>query len=293
MNDNNLKCPNCGKANSIASKFCIGCGTNLQTQNTNNEQIKNDNVQSLIQQFDINNTTNTTNTVNINTNTQNININNQESIQTSENLNYIQYIIGVILNPYKKYKNSESSLNNIKNISILSLIIIGIMTISGLIQTMINSVRVTSYWTSEVKWVWENLKEINYFKLIGQSLLIYAGILLAVAGIYFVANIIMKKDAKFIKILSAVVTSFIPYAICSSIISPVLSMIYSILGICITIIGFIYTLLILIELINELIVIEDRNTRIYFHSICMSIISISGIIIAYRILSVTIGNLLS
>ena len=51
-----------------------------------------------------------------------------------------------------------------------------------------------------------------------------------------------------------------------------------------SVVGFIYSLLILLELTNDIIVIENKNVRIYFHLICLSVIVIVGGFIAYKVL---------
>ena len=304
MNDNmnsNIVCPQCGMTNASNTKFCIKCGTGLQSDMVEVPQVATGEVQQ--------NVTPVTPQENFNNNVaspvnnvqqpiyNNVSTNVQPAPAVTGKFNFFQYIVGAVLKPFDRFKKDEENLSNFKNVGILSLIVVGFMTIIGLITTMINTVRVTSFWTDEVEWVWENLKEIEYFKVIGQSLLIYAGVLLAISGIYFLASLVIKKEAKFPKLLGATVTAFIPFAIATSILSPLLSLIYSPLGICITVVGFVYTLVILLELMNELIKIENKNTRIYFHLTCLSILIIGGGFIAYKLilgsLSSSLGGLSS
>ena len=148
---------------------------------------------------------------------------------------------------------------------------------------MITTVRVTSFWSDKVEWVWENLKNIEYFKVIGQNLLMYAGIIFAISGIYFLASLVIKKEAKFVKLLSATTTAFIPMAVAMSILSPLLSLINTYIGLVITIVGAVYFIVTLLELLNDQIVIENKNTRIYFHLTCLSILIIGGGFIAYKL----------
>lgn len=323
--NNSLICPKCGMENDVNYRFCIKCGNSLQLNMMENENnivdtnlntvsdIVNDNLnQHQPVMNNLNHTVSSDNLVqsNVNMNSsldvnnlnqqvvqpgiQSVN-NNQVSLSqttkiTSGNLNYMQYIVGAVLKPFDKFKQDEEKIGNFKNAGILSLIIVGVMTIIGLIQTMINAVRVTSFWSDEVEWVWENLKEIEYVKVIGQSLLIYVGILFAISGVYFLASLVIKKEVKFPKLFGATVTAFIPFAIATSILSPLFSLIYSPLGMCVTVVGLIYTLLILLELVNELIKIENKNTRIYFQLACLSILLIAGGFVAYKLI---LGSLAS
>ena len=290
MNDNmnnNIVCPQCGITNAANTKFCIKCGTGLQVDVMEVPQVDTVVVEQKVTPVTPIETFNNNVETQVNNVQQpiynNVSTNVQPSM-TSGNFNFFQYIICAVLKPFDRFKKDEENLGDFKNVGILSLIVVGFMTIIGLITTMINTVRVTSFWSDEVEWVWENLKEIEYFKVIGQSLLIYAGVLLAISGIYFLASLVIKKEAKFPKLLGATVTAFIPFAIATSILSPLLSLIYSPLGIVITIVGFIYTLVILLELMNELIKIENKNTRIYFHLTCLSILIIGGGFIAYKLI---------
>lgn len=296
--NNNIICPQCGNANSSNTNFCIKCGNNLKSNINEISKISsikidyatsNSNQQSIINK-NIEQPTSNSNQQSIYNNlSANYQVN-STSVGKFSILQYLQYIIGVLLKPFDSFKNKSNSLNSFKNVGILSAIIVGLMTIMGLFQTMLNAVRVTSIWTGEVKWVWDNLKEIEYFKVIGQSILIYVGILLVISGIYFLANLVIKKEAKFVKLLGATVTAFIPFALSSSILFPIFSLISNPLGICIIIIGFIYTLIIMLELMNDLIIIENKNNRIYFHLICLSILIIGGGFIAYKLI---LGSLAS
>lgn len=294
--NNNVVCSKCGTANASNTNFCVNCGNNLnptigitpspalpsEEPNINPMPVEppvNENkVQPPVKPVE-----------------QPVYNNVQTSAPSSSpvagKINFLQYIIGAVLKPFDTFKKDEDNLGNFKNVGILALIVIGVMTVLGILQTILSVVRVASFWTDEVQWVWENLKHINFIKVIGQCLLIYAGILFAISGVYFLASLVIKKEVKFPKLLGAVVTAFIPMALASSLVSPLASLIYSPLGGCITIVGIIYAVVILLELVNDLIKIENPNTRIYFHLICLSILVIGGIFIAYKLVLGSISNI--
>ena len=160
------------------------------------------------------------------------------------------------------------------------------ITIVYLITTMYNSVRVSSYFSDEVEWVWENLKDLNYIKLIGQNLLVCAIGIFVLSGIYFLANLIIKKDVKFSKFLAIVSTTIIPVAIASLIISPLISMIFAELGIVVNIIGVIYSLIMLLGLIDNVVGLDNKDIKIYYHTACLS----TFVIIILVILYISIGS---
>lgn len=270
-NLNNTKvCPNCGITNLANAKFCIKCGANLEVNNNMNSELQNNN-------FD-NGTYNNMN------NTNNVNSYNNNQVSSGK-LDYVKYLLGSLLKPYDTYKNNESTLGDIKNASILTLIVVGIMTAINLLSTMISAVRHKSFFSGEVTWNWDNLGDVEYFKVIGLDLLVYAGIIAAIAGVYYLGSLVIKKNAKFSNLIGAATTSVVPFATCSLLLSPILSMIYSPLGIATTVVGFVYTLVTLIELVNDIVVIDNKNTRIYYHLVCLSTVIIVGGFIAYKVLA--------
>lgn len=292
INNSNITCSRCGTSNMSNTKFCIKCGNPLQNE-TLNTSVNSNPINS---QFNIE-------TIQPNVESQfNQQFGTQASVQptytpsssaqvSTGNMNYFKYMLNAILKPFDTFKKEETNLSNFKNSGILVAIMVVALTILNLISTMISSVRVTSFWTDEVKWVWENLKDVEYFKIIGQNLLMYAGIIFAISGVYFLASLVLKKESKFVKLLSATTTAFIPMAVAIAILSPLLSLINTYLGLIITIVGIVYFLVILVELLNDQIVIENKNTRIYFHLVCLSILLIGGGFIAYKLVlgSITSG----
>lgn len=276
INNSNITCSKCGASNMVNTKFCIKCGNPLQTE-TIQPNVE-PQVNPINQQFGAQNNIQPTYTPSSSTQVN------------AESMNYFKYILNAILKPFDSFKKEETNLSNFKNSGILAAIIIGALTILNLISTMIASVRVTSFWTGEVKWVWENLKNIEYFKVIGQNLLMYAGIIFAISGVYFLASLIIKKEAKFVKLLSATITAFLPLAVAMSILSPLLSFINTYLGVIITIVGCVYFIVILLELLNDQIIIENKNTKIYFHLVCLSILLIVGSFIAYKLVLGSLTN---
>lgn len=294
INGSNITCSNCGASNMSNTKFCIKCGNPLQTENLNTSVESN----PINSQF---NTETIQPNVELQVNPNNQQFGAQNIVQptytpgnatqfNTGSMNYFKYMLNAILKPFDSFKKEETNLSSFKNSGILVAIIVIALTILNLISTIIKSVRVTSFWTDEVEWVWENLKNIGYFKVIGQNLLVYAGIIFAISGVYFLASLVLKKDSKFVKLLSATTTAFIPLAVAVSVLSPLLSLINTYIGLAITIVGFIYFVVILLELLNDQIVIENKNTRIYFHLVCLSILLIGGGFIAYNLV---LGSLTS
>lgn len=304
-NSNNfLVCSKCGTANAANTNFCINCGSPLvsnQNVAVNNQMNVNDpnlgmgaNVTSIPEQ-----PVNYTSVHGLeqpvgNVVTSPINQGVVTNSKMTKSFHYFKYIISSFLRPYQSFKDNEEEMSNFKNIGILALIVIGIMAILSLFQAILSAVRVTSLWSGDVTWVWDNLGNVDFFGVIIRNILTYAIVLLAIGGVYFLASLVIKKNVKFVKLLGAIVTTFIPFAVVISIISPVLSLIYSPFGLCVTIVGFVYFILAWLELVNEMIVIEDKNVRIYFHLVCLSVLIIGlGFVASRLILGSLIGGLSS
>lgn len=289
-NDINIFCQNCGVSNMPNTKFCVGCGNPIQNS-TLNAGVENNQINTQMNPQTIEPQMNTINQqIGNQINTQPVYNSNSIAQVKKGNFNYFKYIINAILKPFDSFKKEETNLSSFKNSGILVTIIVVALIILNLISTMITSVRVTSFWSDEVEWVWENLKNIEYFKVIGQNLLMYAGIIFAISGVYYLASLVIKRDAKFVKLLSATITAYIPLAVATSILSPLLSLISSYVGIVVTIVGFVYFITILLELLNDQIVIENKNTRIYFHLVCLSILLVGGSFVVYKLV---LGSLTS
>ena len=289
INNSNIVCPKCGTNNMANTKFCINCGNPFQMENLNrvvdnNLTIPQSNPENIPSNVVIQETSSSQQYNYQNNMDVAATLNSPNQVSTTS-MNYFKYILNAFLRPYDSFKKEENNLSKLNNSLILSGIIVAAITILSLISLMITSVRVTSLFTDEVQWVWENLKNINYFKMIIEGLLRNAGILFAVSGVYFLAGLVIKKEVSFVKILSAVVTAFIPLGVVLSILSPIILFIYPALQTYVSVVCFIYTVIILLEFMNDLIKIENKDNKIYFHATSLSILIIGFLFIMGKLIS--------
>lgn len=222
----------------------------------------------------------------------------QQSINSSSNvstapLNYLMYIIAVLIKPFKNFKDEETKLNNTKHSFILALIISGTMTIINLIKTIFLTVRVASYsWTKgyTYSWEWDNLKNIKWLEVVGKNFLIYVGIILAVALVFYLGSLIVKKELSFVKSLSIALIAIIPVVIGAMIISPLVEKIWNPLSVVFTVVSGTYSLIILYELMNDKLKL-DEDIKIYFNVVCLGILAVAGYYVYMKLLisSVTDG----
>lgn len=198
---------------------------------------------------------------------------------------YISVIKAVILKPFTGLKEEINKISNILSAGILALIISGIATLLTLIKTIITTVRVSSIWNDETSWVWDNISNINFVKAIGLNFLIFLGVIASVAVVYYIAGLIIKKQPEFPKLLGIAVTTTLPMFICYTLISPILGMLWGLFSILATILGVVYTLILIYELMSEELSLKE-NTKFYLNLVCLSIItSIIFYMIMYLLLA--------
>lgn len=269
-------CPNCGMDNIQGSSFCVKCGNKLNTENVNNnfqQQVQEvNNVQANNQVGDpfVQNTMQQNNYVN------NVNV----VTNTNKAMNFFMYILMILIKPFKTFKEEEEKLTDTKNSLILSGIVVGLMLVINLIKSMITTVftKKMDYTTFKLKTVidFSNLKNLDWLDLLGKHLLIYAGIILAIAVVYYLASLVFKKNGNFIKLLSISATSLIPFTLVGMFASFVLGKIWSPLYMVCVIVSLIYSVLILVSLINKQFEFENDDTKIYFHLICLGVLAVAG-----------------
>lgn len=322
-----MNCPNCGSQNILGSTFCIKCGTNLK-EITQNVQLNVNNVQNSqttypqqniyeqpvveqtqvfspnlqsqpnYQQSVMNQNQNVIEQVQprpveqplYNNKCQNVNVDNTS-------LNYFMYIIAVFLKPIKSFKEEENKFINPKTSIIFSTVVAILITLINLVKTMISTVFVKSfdYKTFKMKTSFDfsRLKDLDYVSLIGKNLLIYAGIILAIALVYYLATLIIKKESNFFKLLATSATSVIPFVLLTMVVSPLLGKVWSPLSIVSIVVGAVYTLLIFITLINKDISFSSGDSRVYFNLACLTILGTAGYYVYMKLMLSGIGNTLN
>ena len=200
--------------------------------------------------------------------------------QSSGSLNFISFILNVLLKPITSIKEEINKFNDTKTSLIFALIVAGATTVINLVKTMFAVVRVKGYdWSrrqNTTTWTWDNLKNLQWGDLIVKNFLLYAGILLAIALVYFLASTIVKKQASFKKLLGIASITVIPFILASIILSPILGMIYAPLGMIATVIGAVYSILLLIDSVNRELALEDNDAKIYINLACLSILGSAG-----------------
>lgn len=292
-------CPKCGNENINGSTFCIKCGINLKelVSNQNINQQNNENVNVRQDEQIINNLNyNQVNQPTLNQVNNSKENNNQQKFEEAKKtaVHYFKYAKDVLLNPYKTFKEKEVELTGTKNALIFSGILAVVMMLITLLTAMITSIFVKelSAKTFELHTVvkFSNLGDLNYLVLIGRNLLIYAGIIAAIAGVYYIISLIFKKESKFTKLLSISATSIIPFIALGMILSPILSLIWTPLSIIAKVGGLVYSILVFMSLIKEELSFETKDLEIKFHLICLTILGTIGYYLYIKLFMAVVNN---
>ncbi len=286
-----MVCQKCGTQNLENSKFCIKCGTNMSSETmTNTVSNLQPNMNTMNSQPSYNDL-NSTQTQSIN-DQQPPSVNSNTHIPSMSISSCFFFILAVILKPFTAFKEELSKLDSFKNSAIIALIVSIFATIASLVKTMLNVVMVKSFsWSGghTTTWEWKNLKEINYIQVVGKSFLIYIGIIATIAIVYYIASLIVKKQKSFSRLLGISATSVVPMLVCTLILSPLFAMIYAPLGMGITIVGGVYTIVIVYEQMNKEITLEG-NAKYYFNFVCLSILSIIAYYLCMKVLMSSISG---
>lgn len=255
-----MNCLKCGEKNTKEAKFCSKCGAELKEEIKEKSEVANQ----------IKEKANKTKIV---------------------CLEYLKLIIDFILKPATTLKENINKLDEIKNSGILAIIIAAISTIICLIGTMINTVVIKYNWLNEttVVWRWENLKNINYISSIFSSLISVLLLIAVIAGVYYIAGLIIKKKVKYPRLVGIVSLILTPLLLTSLLISPILSVISIRLSSLVLISGFIYTLILLHESINNEFKLEE-NKKYYFNLVCYLVLLIISYISFSMIVSTVVGT---
>ena len=195
--------------------------------------------------------------------------------------NYPKYMINSLLHPIQNFKNESEKLNKAKVPVILSLILVIIMLISNVIQTVLSTVIVKEYAGSGKyvnTWEWDRLEGIEWLEFLGKNFLIYVGIILVIAVVFYIFSLIFKKNLSFIKSLAISATAVIPAVLGVMILSPIFGKLWDVLSIIVIVVSLVYSVIILYELMNDNLNFES-DTKVYFNLICFGIILVIGYLV--------------
>jgi len=274
-----MNCNNCGTTNNFGANFCIRCGESLLSQQVVNQPVGQSVQSSQMGQFHEQQAAQPVQSQ-VQSIQQPVMMNNEKNGNV-QSLKFFKYIVAILLNPFQTFKSEETKLCVPKNSIILTLIVLGIITLKKFIDGVLSVVRVRNFWTRQTSWQWENIQNID-FGLIGKYLLIYAVIILSITVVYYLASLVVKKNIDFFKMLSITSSAMVPYIVFSMVLAPFIVEMSLFLYIVTSIIGTIYSLLIIFEFVNDSIKLNKKDNMIYLNLICISVLLSIGIWIYFK-----------
>ena len=268
-------CKNCGKENENNSKFCIYCGGNLM----DNVQPVEPTVQSAPVQEPVNMVPPVA-----------------TPAPAKKGSSFVKEYFNKLKNYLLKPLESINEEDDIKTVGIFGGIFVGLMVVINLLMTMISSLKQTSYdfWTGKTttSFSFENLGDLNYVSLIFKNLLIYAVVILAIAAIFYIGSLIIKKEVKFPKLLNIVFVTVIPYFLGSVVAGSILGIIYSPLATIVTIASSIYSICIFAYLINKTVQLDGMKCVLY-NAACYATIVLITYFVIIKFITSTISGITS
>lgn len=303
--------------NNLTSIYGMPLNNNNQAPNNNNNNtfgfnLNSNNNQNQSMNMGMNNNSNMNMGMN---NDQNMNMNNNQPMNNNNGFNtnpttmpignninnlyntnsnpinktLFKTILNTIIKPVSITKEELSIFDDFKASGITAVLITVLATIIFLIKTIIDVVRIPGYGDKKYTWDWDMLKYFDFFKYLGTMLLVFAGIIVLLAGTYYVASIIIKKKTKFQKLLALCAISILPVIITTTILSPILTKIYLPLGLITSGAGIIYTIVILFEHVNKELSLDD-DKKVYVNLASLAAFILIAYFVATKIMSSIIGT---
>lgn len=203
----------------------------------------------------------------------------------------LSLILAVILKPVTALKNKIKDYSDFKSAGILVLFVALAEMIVNLLEAMISVIFVkkVNFFSGETKFEvsFEGLKNLDYFQLIVKNVFWILVVVAAVAGIYYIVAMVMKKNVNFFKLAAITAVSFVP-VFAAAFVGIIVAYIYAPLSSFIVFAAFIYSFLIFINAIDSEVEFKDVDFKVYFHTICLTVI----FIIAYYVASSYITSML-
>lgn len=119
-----------------------------------------------------------------------------------------------------------------------------------------------------------NIVNLDLFSIAITGILLCYGVTILITLIYYCASFMTNKGLTFGRYLSVITLSLLPFMLCLNILSPIVSIPSYYFGVLISIFGIIYSFIILITTLNDLLTFKSTNQKIMYHTIILSIVFI-------------------
>ena len=193
------------------------------------------------------------------------------------------YMYKIMINPVKAYKDHKENYNTLKNSLFLTGLISFTAMLISLIVSMVNVVIEPVYDYFELtghKVELSNLGNLNYLELILGNFITVALVIGFIAFVFYIGSLIVKKETKYIDMLTVSATSVIPVLV-AAILVALFAIINANLAVLVFLLLLVYSVNILYELVNLNIKVKPK-LKLIFNSVCFFVIIASFYIYAYQ-----------
>lgn len=281
-----MKCPNCGKDVNEGAKFCVGCGTALEPKKEKKTDKKetNQKVEEVKEK--------------VSTKMSEV----KESAKKAADsdfmkvvLSSLMFLVNILLKPIKALKEKLEFYSKPQNgfilAGVVALATMIVRVVVSFVMALIKKQCTTSiFGKGSCLSVGEKLKAIDWMGITLKHLLIILISMFAVAGIYYIASLIAKKTANFMRLLTITAVAFVPTCVAIYLLTPIFGWINIHFGVIVTIVGFVYSLVIFFSAIKDEFKFKNADQAVYFNLICVSVILIIAYFIGYNVAVGAVNN---
>lgn len=220
-----------------------------------------------------------------------------EDVKNKENFGDIlvsmfKYILKVLMKPMDATHEYRDNMSNPIFALVISALVSLVMVISNIIVKIFDVIVVKQYTFGkgyETTWELSRIGNLNFLELIFKNFFIYAFIIIVIAGVFYLSSLVIKKEINFFKSLTISATSIIPFVLCTFILMPILTLIWSHFAV-LSLFGAVYSVSLLLGMYNEELKIQG-NMKIYYYSVNVGILVLILYIVAVSLFKNTLFGL--
>ena len=188
-------------------------------------------------------------------------------------ISVFKFILQVLIKPVDAIKENKDNMSNPIFALILSVFASLVMVISNFIVNIFDVIVVKQYTFGkgyETSWQFSRIGNLDFLELIFKNFFMFAFVIILVAGVFYLSSLVIKKEINFFKSVSISAASIIPFVLCTFVLTPILSLIWSHFVVLIFL-GIIYSLSLLLSLYSEEMKLVG-NLKFYYFSSNISIL---------------------
>lgn len=283
-----MKCPNCGKDVKEGAKFCVSCGNALTEEKSETVKVEQQDNSQKVEEVK-----------------EKVSAKVNEFKATAKKaadsdfmkvvLSSLMFLVNILLKPIRTLKSKIEYYSDPKNGVILAgVVALATMIVRVVVEFVMALIQkqctASIFGKGTCATIGEKLKAIPWMDITLKHLLIILIAMFAVAGIYYIASLIAKKTANFMRLLTITAVAFVPACVATYLLCPIFGWLNIHFGVIVGIVGMIYSLVIFFTAIKDEFKFDNADKAVYFHLICASVILIIVYFVGYNMTVGAINN---